>query len=68
MLNVAEAAGRQGARDRARVFAIARGEACEAVAALEVAVMFGALTAADVAPARALLDRLTRMLSRLARR
>jgi len=68
LLNVAEAAGRQGARDRARVFAIARGEACEATAALEVAVLFGALTAEQAAPARALLERLTRMLSRLARR
>ena len=66
-LNVAEAAGRQGARDRARIFAIARGEACEATAALEVAMLFGALTAEQAAPARALLERLTRMLSRLAR-
>jgi len=68
LLNVAEAAGRQGARDRARVFAIARGETCEATAALEVAVLCGAVAAAEAAPARALLDRLTRMLSRLARR
>ncbi|MBI5481172.1 MAG: four helix bundle protein [Deltaproteobacteria bacterium] len=67
MLNVAEAAGRQAARDRARVFAIARGEACEAAAALDIAVLFGALTAEQAAPARALLDRLTRMLSRLSR-
>jgi len=68
MLNVAEAAGRQAARDRQRVFAIARGEACETAAALDVAVLFGALTAGQAAPARALLDRLTRMLSRLSRR
>ncbi|MBI5477289.1 MAG: four helix bundle protein [Deltaproteobacteria bacterium] len=67
MLNVAEGAGRQAPRDRARVFAIARGEACEA-AALDVAVLFGALTAEQAAPARALLDRFTRMLSRLSRR
>ena len=67
LLNVAEAVGRQGARDRARVFAIARGEACEATAALEVALLFGALTADQAAPARALLARLTSMLSRLAR-
>jgi len=67
LLNVAEAAGRQGARDRARVFAIARGEACEAAAALEVAVLFGALTSAQAAPARAWLSRLGQMLTRLAR-
>jgi four helix bundle protein len=67
MLNVAEGAGRQAVRDRARVFAIARGEACEAAAALDVAVLFGALTAEQAAPARALLYRLTRMLSRLSR-
>ncbi len=67
LLNVAEAAGRQGVRDRARVFAIARGEACEAAAALEVAVLFGALSAEDAAPARAWLVRLAQMLTRLAR-
>ena len=67
MLNVAEAAGRQALRDRQRVFAIARGEVCEAAAAIDVAVLFGALTAEQAAPARALLDRLTRMLSRLSR-
>jgi len=67
LLNTAEAAGRQGVRDRARVFAIARGEACEAAAALDVAVLFGALTSAEAAPARALLVRLGQMLTRLAR-
>jgi four helix bundle protein len=67
LLNTAEAAGRQGVRDRARVFAIARGEACEAAAALDVAVLFGALTVTEAAPARALLVRLGQMLTRLAR-
>jgi four helix bundle protein len=67
LLNTAEAAGRQGVRDRARVFAIARGETCEAAAALDIAVLFGALTAAEVAPARTLLVRLGQMLTRLAR-
>ena len=67
LLNTAEAAGRQGPRDRARVFAIARGETCEAAAALDVAVLFGALTASEAAPARALLVRLGQMLTRLAR-
>jgi four helix bundle protein len=36
-LNIAEAAGRQSAADQKRVFAIARGEASEAAAALDIA-------------------------------
>jgi|SRR5713226_6511703 four helix bundle protein len=40
-LNIAEAAGRSGAADKARVFAIARGEACEAGAALDIALVAG---------------------------
>ncbi len=67
LLNIAEAAGRQGVRDRARVFAVARGEACEAAAALDVALLYGALSAEQAAPARALLVRLGQMLTRLAR-
>jgi four helix bundle protein len=67
LLNIAEAAGRQAPRDRARVFAIARGEACEAAAALEVAALFGALTPAEVAWARGRLVRVGQMLSRLSR-
>ena len=66
LLNIAEAAGRQGVRDRARVFAIARGEACEAAAALEVAVLYRAFSPERAAPARALLVRLGQMLTRLA--
>jgi four helix bundle protein len=38
-LNIAEAAGRVSPADRARVFAIARGEAMEAAAAVEIAVL-----------------------------
>ena len=45
-LNVAEAAGRVSPADRARVFAIARGEAMEAAAGVEVAVLAG-----DASPA-----------------
>ncbi|HEV8321178.1 MAG TPA: four helix bundle protein [Myxococcota bacterium] len=67
MLNVAEAAGRQGVRDRARVFALARGEVLEAEAALDVAVLFGAIGDAEAAPVRALMARLGQMLSRLSR-
>jgi four helix bundle protein len=40
-LNIAEAVGRAGPADKARVFAIARGEACEAGAALDIAVAAG---------------------------
>jgi four helix bundle protein len=40
-LNIAEAAGRSGLADRARVFAIARGESCEAAAALDIALAAG---------------------------
>ena len=36
-LNIAEAAGRFGGLDKARVFAIARGEACEVAAAIDIA-------------------------------
>jgi four helix bundle protein len=40
-LNIAEAVGRTGFADRARVFAIARGESCEAAAALDIALAAG---------------------------
>jgi four helix bundle protein len=40
-LNIAEAAGRTSPADRARVFAIARGEAMEAAAAVEIAALSG---------------------------
>jgi four helix bundle protein len=40
-LNIAEAAGRRSSPDRARVFSIARGEACEAAAAIHVATITG---------------------------
>ncbi|SRR5258707_13251643 len=40
-LNIAEAAGRSGFADKARIFAIARGEACEAGAALDIASVAG---------------------------
>ena len=40
-LNIAEGAGRTGAADKARVYAIARGETCEVAAALELASLAG---------------------------
>jgi four helix bundle protein len=47
-LNIAEGAGRRGAADKARVYAIARGECCEAAAALDIALTAG-LCRAEVA-------------------
>jgi len=46
VLNTAEAAGRVTRADKARVITIARGEACEAAAAVEVAVAAGDADAA----------------------
>src|SRR5207248_10729516 len=40
-LNIAEGAGRSSVPDKARVHAIARGETCEVVAALEIALLTG---------------------------
>ena len=40
-LNISEGAGRRGAADKARVYAIARGESCEAAAALDIALTAG---------------------------
>jgi four helix bundle protein len=43
-LNIAEASARYSKADRARAFAIARGEAVEAVAAVEIAALAGDAT------------------------
>ena len=40
-LNIAEGAGRSGSADKARVYAIARGESCEGGAALDIALLAG---------------------------
>src|SRR5437763_14896963 len=40
-LNIAEGAGRCSVPDKARAYAIARGETCEVVAALEIALLTG---------------------------
>ena len=40
-LNIAEGCGRTGSADKARVYAIARGECCEAGAALDIALLAG---------------------------
>src|SRR6266404_8554758 len=40
-LNISEGAGRAGSADKARFYAIARGENCEAAAALDIALAAG---------------------------
>src|SRR3989442_1766789 len=40
-LNISEGAGRSGSADKARVYAIARGENCEVGAALDIALIAG---------------------------
>jgi four helix bundle protein len=49
-LNAAEGAGRVTRADKGRAFTIARGEACEAAAAVEVAVRAGDAEAAALGP------------------
>ena len=64
--NIAEAAGRWTRADKARVYAIARGEVCEACAAVEIAAIIGCAKADDVAAVNALGKRLSDILGRLA--
>jgi four helix bundle protein len=66
-LNCAEGAGRVTRADKARVFAIARGEAVEAAAAVEIAAACGSASEADVERVAVLADRLVGMLTRLIR-
>ena len=66
-LNCAEGAGRVTRADKARVFAIARGEAVEAAAAVEIAAACGSASEADVERVAQLADRLVGMLTRLIR-
>ena len=66
-LNTAEAAGRQSVKDKARVFNIARGEASEAAAAVEIAAVIGATDAASVEHVCKIANRLVALLTGLAR-
>jgi four helix bundle protein len=66
-LNVAEAAGRSSRADRARVFGIARGEAMEAAAALEIAVLAGDASTTALEAALPVADRLMALLTGLCR-
>jgi len=64
-LNTAEGAARQKLADKARAYAIALAECCEACAAVEIAGALGACAAADVQAVLALGVRLKNVLSRL---
>ncbi len=66
-LNIAEGAGRVGRADKARCYAIARGEAIEAAAAVEIAALCGDARAAAAAEVARLADRLVALLTGLCR-
>jgi four helix bundle protein len=66
-LNIAEANGRVSLADRRRVFAIARGEAAEAVAAVQVAALSGSCGTGSAETARRLGGRVAALLSGLIR-
>src|ERR1700682_407900 len=67
-LNIAEAVGRVSEPDKARVYGIARGEGCEAVAAMDVAGSAGWCGEASAQAALAAGLRLYALLTRLSRR
>ena len=66
-LNIVEAVGRVSKADKARVFGIARGEATEAVAAVEVAALIGEADRAAAVRCVELGGRLIALLSGLIR-
>ena len=66
-LNTAEGAGRVSRADKARVFAIARAEAGEAAAAIEIACLSGDAREADLARVVSIANRLIAMLTGLIR-
>jgi four helix bundle protein len=67
-LNIAEATGRPGAADQRRVYGIARGEACEVAAAVDVAAAAGFCAGDSTLRARDLAGRVYALLSGLMRR
>ncbi|MGO8996390.1 MAG: four helix bundle protein [Polyangiaceae bacterium] len=67
-LNVAEGAGRATRADKARVFAIARAEAGEACAAIEIAALSGDASQGDAERVGRIGGRLVAMLTGLCRR
>ena len=67
-LNIAEGAGRETIRDKARAYTIARGEATEAAAAIEIAALAHDCDAESKDKARALASRTIALLSGLIHR
>ncbi len=63
--NIAEGAGRRSVADKARIYTIARGEAFECVASLDVLKLCGAIGVDHHARAVKLLERIVSMLTRL---
>jgi four helix bundle protein len=66
-LNIAEGADCWGRGDAARVFAIARGEAMEVAAAIDVLVILDVVSDVDRAIATELLERVIAMLTKMCR-
>ena len=66
-LNCAEGAARVSRGDKARAFAIARGEAVEAAAAVEIAAVCGTAKQADAEAVAVIADRLVALLTGLVR-
>src|SRR5262245_45080001 len=66
-LNIAEAAGRTGAGDTARCYAIARGSAMECGAILDALLLLCVVAPDRYAKGLALLERIVAMLTRLCR-
>ncbi len=66
-LNCAEGAGRVSRADKARAFGIARAEAVEAAAAVEIAALCGDVAAAPAREVARLADRLVALLTGLVR-
>ncbi len=66
-LNTAEGAGRMSRNDKARAFAIARGEAVEAIAAVEIAELAGDADAGATDRCLPLAERLVALLTGLTR-
>jgi four helix bundle protein len=66
-LNIAEGAGRTGAADAARCYAIARGSAMECAAALDVCRQLGLVNDAVHGEGITLLERIVAMLTKMCR-
>ena len=66
-LNIAEAVGKTSDAERANRYAIARGEAMECGAIVDVVRLLGVVPEAELAHAKQLLERVVGMLSRMCR-